>query len=515
VTIEFVPTPIANASPTRDWEGVAGRRATAIVADLEPALLAVGDPAAANRDALVGGDALCVTTGQQPGLFLGPLFTVYKALSAIALADGLRARLRHPVVPVFWVAGDDHDYLESSHTYVPSPAHDVARIALPERAPDGPLTPLYRETLGAGVEEALRVLWETQPPTEFRSDVEAWLGRHYRRDVTVADAFAGALAELLGAFGLVVLRPTTVAAKAVMGPTLLHALEQAPELDRALVARARALESEGRAAPVPVGDGASLVMLEGRAGRDRLLFDGTSFETRRSGERFTLDDLRKIAAHSPERLSPNVLLRPVVEAALLPTVAYVAGPGELAYFPQCDPVYAALGIAPQAPVARWSTLVVEQRTRKVLDRNAITPDDLQLPEGQLEQRLVRGDLPADVDGALATLRSVVTEEYDRLGAAAATIDPTMRKPVESSRNAALVGLRDIEKRIVSHLKQRNDTLVQQVASARQALVPLGRPQERVFSIVPFLVRYGRAFLDDARRAAGVWAAALEAPSDGP
>jgi bacillithiol biosynthesis cysteine-adding enzyme BshC len=515
MTIHFVWTPIADSRPIPDWDALAARRSTAIAGDLSPALLAVGDRAAANRDALLRGDAVCVTTGQQPGLFLGPLYTIYKALSAIALADGLRSRLGRAVVPVFWVAGDDHDFLESGHTYVSSLEHDVARIALPERAPDAPLTPLYRDVLGSGVDDALRALWETQPPSEFRPDVEQWLSRHYRSEATVADAFASALAELLGPLGLVVLSPTHVAAKAVMRPTLLRALERAAELDEQLVTRAGALEAEGRTPPVAVGDGASLVMLEGEAGRDRLLFDGTTFQTRRAGERYTLDQLRKIAADVPERLSPNVLLRPVVEAAMLPTVAYVAGPGELAYFPQCDPVYATLDVAPQAPVARWSTLVVEQRTRKVLDRYAITPDDLQLPEGQLEQRLVRGDVPDDAERALATLRNVVTEEYDRLRDAAATVDPTLRKPVESSRNAALVGLRDIEKRIVTHLKQRNDTLVQQLARARQALVPLGRPQERVLNIVPFLVRYGRAFLDEARRAAGVWAAALEAPSDGP
>ncbi len=515
MTIQFVPTPILSNPSTPDWEGLAAGCSTAIAGNLGPAFLASGDPAVANRAALVRGDALCVTTGQQPGLFLGPLFTVYKALSAIALADGLRARLGRPVVPVFWVAGDDHDFLEASHTYVPTLEHDVARIALPERAPDAPLTPLYRDALGPGVDEALRTLWETQPPSEFRPDVERWLGQHYRPDATVAEAFAGALAELLGPLGLVVLRPTHVTAKAAMRPTLLQALERAADLDRALVSRAHALEAEGRTPPVSVGDSASLVMLEGAAGRDRLLFDGRTFQTRRSGEHFTMDQLRTIAEEAPERLSPNVLLRPVVEAALLPTVAYVAGPGELAYFPQCDPVYATLGVAPQAPVARWSALVVEQRTQKVLDRYAITPNDFQLPEGQLEQRLVRGDLPEDVERALARLRDVVTEEYDRLKEAAATIDPTMRKPVESSRNGALVGLRDIEKRIVSHLKQRNDTLVQQVARARQALVPLGQPQERVFSIVPFLVRYGRAFLDAARRGGDVWAAALEAPSDGP
>ena len=515
MTMEFLPTPIGGPVHIPDWEAIAARRATTLSPNLAEALVAAGDLAARNRALLLAGDALCVTTGQQPGLFLGPLFTMYKALSAVALAAGLQHRLERPVVPVFWVAGDDHDFLEAAETSVEGSAHDVVRIALPERAADAPLTPMYRQPLGPEVEDARRALWETQPPSEFRPEFEAWLARHYRPEVTVAEAFAGALADLLGPMGLVVFRPTHAAAKRTMRELLVRTLESAGHLEHALVARARQLEGEGRAVPVPVGDGASLVMLEGKNGRDRLLFDGDTFRTRRSGERFTLDELITLSDETPERLSPNVLLRPVIEAAILPTLAYVAGPGELAYFPQCDPVYAQLDVVPQARVGRWSALILERRTKKVLERYEIHPHDLQLPEGQLEQRLVRGELPPEAEQALASLRATLTREYDRLQEAAATVDPTMQKPVQSSRNAALAGTRDIEKRLVSHLKQRNDVLLQQLSRARQALFPAGKPQERVFGPVPFLTRYGRSFLEDARRAALTWAASLEAPSDGP
>jgi uncharacterized protein YllA (UPF0747 family) len=293
-----------------------------------------------------------------------------------------------------------------------------------------------------------------------------------------------------------------------MRPLLLRALERAAALDEALTRQAAAIAEGGGAVPVPVGDGASLVMLEGAAGRDRLLLDGTGFHARRSGERYTVAQLRALADGAPERLSPNVLLRPVVEAALLPTVAYVGGPGELAYFPQCAPVYDLLETAPQVPVPRWSALAVEGRTRKVLDKYALVPDDLRLPEGQLEQRLVRGDLPDAAATALTAIRATLELEYGALREAAAAVDPTLRKPVESARNAALAGARDIEKRLVSHLKQRNEMLVQQVARTRTALFPLGKPQERVLSLPPFLVRYGQAFLSDALGAIRAWAESI-------
>jgi bacillithiol biosynthesis cysteine-adding enzyme BshC len=513
MNVEFLPTPVG-ALPTASWPEVARRRSGPRAASLRPAFTAHGS-AAAGLDALVAGQALCVTTGQQPGLFLGPLFTVYKALTAIALAERLESVLHRTVVPVFWVAGDDHDYLEASHTYQLSRSSDLAKLALAERAPDAPLTPLYRERLGSGVQAALEALWGEQPDTEFRADIEAWLARHYTPDATLAGAFGAALADLLGDLGLVVLQPTHGAVKEAMRPLLLRALDRAAALDEALQRRADALQREGGAAPVPVGDGASLVMLEGAAGRDRLMVDGDAFHARRSGERYTASELRALADDAPERFSPNVLLRPVVEAALLPTVAYVGGPGELAYFPQCGPVYELLEVGPQMPVPRWSALAVEARTRKVLDKYGLVPDDLRLPEGQLEQRLVRGDLPRAAVAALEALRETLEREYEALREAAEAIDPTLRKPVESTRNAALAGARDIEKRLVSHLKQRNDTLVQQVARARMALYPLGKPQERVLGLPPFLVRYGRDYLATALAEVRAWVAGLEAASHGP
>jgi bacillithiol biosynthesis cysteine-adding enzyme BshC len=513
MTLEFLPTPLGGL-PSAPWREVAARRGGPVSAALRPAFTATGH-AAAGLDALMAGAALCVTTGQQPGLFLGPLFTVYKALSAVALAERLQARLGRTVVPVFWVAGDDHDFLEASHTYQLSRSSELARLALAERSPEAPLTPMYRERLGPAVASALEALWQEQPETEFRADIEAWLARHYVPDATVADAFGGALADLLGHLGLVVFHPTHRAAKEAMGPLLLGALEHAATLDGALARRAEALQRDGGAAPVPVGEGASLVMLEGAQGRDRLIVDDGAYHARRSGERYRLADLTVLAQDEPERFSPNVLLRPVVEAALLPTVAYVGGPGELAYFPQCAPAYETLGIGPQVPVPRWSALVIEARTRKVLDKYALVPDDLRLPEGQLEQRLVRGDLPGTAEGALTALRDALEREYGVLREAAAAIDPTLQKPVESTRNAALAGTRDIEKRLIGHLKQPNETLMQQIARVRVALYPLGKPQERVLSVPPFLVRYGREFLAAALAEVRSWAAALEAPSQAP
>jgi len=495
MNVRIDTTPIA-APPESPVTLLRGRESSSLAPDLASAFLAVG--AAEPRLAqLLSGDALCVTTGQQPALFTGPLYAVYKALSAAAYAQWCEQLAGRPVVPVFWVAGDDHDFAEANHVHLLTAENAVETLVLRDRPPDAPQLPLYREPLGSDVEHALAAALATLPQTEFAPDVTAWLQRFWEPTRDIASAFAESMADLLGPHGVVVYRSTARAAKRAAAPYLVRALEEAERLDAALGAGAAALEDAGAAAPVGVGDGATLVMLEASQGRDRLVLDGSErFRTRRSDEKLSLDDLRTIASLEPERLSANVLLRPVVEAALLPTVAYVGGPGELAYLPQCEPIYAILGVRRQMPVPRWSGRVVEAKIAKVLQKYDIVPEDLGGPEGHLEGSLAREAMPTEAAEAIAGLRRALGTEFARLEQAAVEIDPTMKKTVQHTRNVALGGVSDLEKKLIAHLKKQNAIVQQQLAKASANLLPHGRPQERVFSVAHYLVRYGRAFLDD-------------------
>ncbi len=434
------------------------------------------------RDRLAGGEVLTVTTGQQPGLFTGPLYTIYKALSCMALARRLERERGVPVVSVFWVAGDDHDFAEANHAWFLNGAGDPTRIVVRERPADAPLLPLARERCGEEIHAALDHLRSGTPDTEFKEGVLEWLGRSYRPDATLADAFADALQAVLGARGLVVLRAHDPAAKRLAAPWVLKGLS------------------------VTLPDGLTPVLVEGNAGRDRLRAEGSGFVTRRSGERFTREDLERIAAEAPERLSPNVLLRPVIEAALVPSVAYAAGPAELGYLPDAAPLYRALGggLEPQTPVPRWSGVLVENRVERLLERHGLTLADLDGTPGELEARLVREALPAETAAALRDLRQRVEEEYARLVRSVTRVDPTLERTVQSARNAALAGTQEIEKKLVASLKRENETLVRQIGRARAAVFPHGQPQERVLTLASFLIRYGPGLLDALEREVARW-----------
>jgi bacillithiol biosynthesis cysteine-adding enzyme BshC len=471
--------------------------------DAAAALLAPpGTPAARNLERLLAGEALAVTTGQQPGLFTGPLYTLHKALTAAALAEALAERWSQPVVPVFWVAGDDHDFAEVNHCAVLAGDGALRTVTLRERAPGAPMLPGYREVLGAEVTAALAALEEALPPSEFRSETLRWLRGAYEPARTLAEASAAALAELLAPFGIVVCRGWHGALKRAAGGVLLQALRAARALDEALAAEARRLEAAGARVPVAVGETMSLVMLEGADGRDRLRIDGDAFVARRSGERVDLATLEALARTEPERLSGNVLLRPALEAHLFPTTAYVGGPGELAYLRQVAPVFAHLAVPRPVAVPRCSGYLVEAKVARVLERFRLAPDDLGGDEGALATALVKDALPADAAEALAALRSAVREGYGAVEAAAVRLERTLERPVETARNQALHGIDEAEKRLLAALKRANEQALQQVARARGQLFPGGRPQERVLTAASFLARHGAPLLAVLREAAG-------------
>ncbi len=487
-----------------------GRRFPAAARD---ALLAgPGEAAARAREALLAGGVLAVTTGQQPGLFTGPLYTIHKAVTAVALAEALAARWSVPVVPVFWVAGDDHDFAEINHCGVMGADGALATIVLRERGEDAPMLPAYREPVGAEGERALAALEAALPPSEFRAETVAWLRGAYRAERSMAEAHAQALAELLAPLGVVVCRGWDAELKRAGGAVVLEALRAAPALDAALADETERLVAAGGRAQVKVGEGMALAMVEGARGRDRLrMLPEGGFELRRSAERFALADVERMLRTSPERVSANVLLRPVVEAHLLPTVAYVGGPAEVGYLAQVGPLFAHLAVPRPVPVPRLSGFVVEAKVEKVLQRFGLAASQLGAlggADGGLEAALAREALPGDAAEALAALRGALAERYAALQAAAKRVDPTLERPVETARNQGLHAVDEVEKRLVAALKRANQAALDQVGRARANLFPGGEPQERALTVATYLARHGAALLPSIREAAGAHARSL-------
>lgn len=465
------------------------------------------------RERLRNPSTLVITTGQQPGLLTGPLYTIHKALSAVALARLCEARWKRPVVPVFWAAGGDHDFAEGNHASWIGADGSTVTMTLRERAPDAPLTPLYREPVGPEILPVLERLEQDLAPGPFGAEVVALFRRWYRPEANLAESCAHVLAELLAPFGVLVFDATHPSVKQAQMPHLLKALERSVSLDRALAERHRELSSQGRDPGVTVGDGATLVMFEGKEGRDRLVARSPGFRARRSQEQLSLAEVERYAAQEPGRFSPNVLLRPAIESALLPTVAYLAGPGELRYLALAETIYPLLGIPAQRALPRWSGVLVDARVDRVLVKYQATLEELMTPGQKLEARVIRDQLPADARAALERLRETIAREYETLARAATAIDPTIEKSMRNFGSRAASDAHEAEKKLVNHLKKRQEVETQQIARARELVFPLGRPQERVHTIAPWLARYGPSLLSDLEAVMRDWyRSGLEAAS---
>jgi uncharacterized protein YllA (UPF0747 family) len=198
----------------------------------------------------------------------------------------------------------------------------------------------------------------------------------------------------------------------------------------------------------------------------------------------------------PTLLSPNVFLRPVVESAVFPTLAYVGGPGEIAYFAQLKGFFAAFGIEMPVVRPRLSAIVVESKIRKVLDKFDLDPESLDRPFHELAGDLAREEMPDGVRRAVGSLRGAIAKGVSALQDEAKQVDPTLRGPVEHARNQAFAALDHLEKKILHALKRENEIALSQLEKAQRHLYPGGQPQERVMNTFYYLARYGGTFLEE-------------------
>lgn len=438
-----------------------------------------------------------VTTGQQPVLFGGPLYVVYKALTAVALASRLEEILQRPVLPVFWVASEDHDWEEARQTAVLDQDNQLQRIQLPARDPDLSAPSLHRIPLRDGeVVSALDDLLGYLPNSDFapawtRLLKETWVGGSF-----LPQAFEAMLRHLLGSRGLFFIQSHAPYVKDASLPLLQRELGRSAESEAELTDTATRLGDAGYDLQVPILEGATNVFLDHPRGRERLVrTDSGTFRLRRSGTDHTLERLLEMVDTGEARLSPNVLLRPVAEAAALPTLAYVAGPGEAAYMGQLSSLFHAHGVERPVIQPRLSLELVEGKVEKVLDKYGLTSGELARPHHELAGELVREELPDDIRKELGEFRGLLGRHGRSLGQAVKELDPTLEATVDSLRSQGFAQLEEVEKKVVQALKRENEIALAQLEKAQQHLFPGGRPQERVMSPWYYLFRYGEEFLD--------------------
>ncbi len=434
-----------------------------------------------------------VTTGQQPGLFTGPLYSVYKALTAVRLAETLEGVLERPVLPLFWIASEDHDWVEANHTHILDVQNEPQTVQLPDQ-PGIPNRPLYRIPLSTGLSDTVSRFIELLPDSEFSPPLLELIREGYSQGRTLPEGFHTVLAGLLKDLPLFFVDGANPDLKSASLPILLRELEEAEAHEALLSRSATHLETNGYHVQVPILERGINLFLEGEQGRDRLYREGDGVRLNRAGTRLGLEDLRSMVGDDPSLLSPNVLLRPVVESSVFPTLSYVGGPGEMAYFAQLRGLFQAHGIQMPVVYPRHSATLVEGKIGKVLQKFDFPVHALGRPHHELAAEIAREDLPQEAKRALGEIRGAIGKGTGVLSRVVSGIDPTLKGPVTHARNTAFSALDEAEKKILQAVKRENEVGLDQLAKAQRHLFPLGKPQERVLNVFYYLSRYGPALI---------------------
>jgi bacillithiol biosynthesis cysteine-adding enzyme BshC len=491
----FFDTHFANAQDRKSAVLRAARPLVPAVADAldrQNACLAPSPARDENLAALRRG-AAAVVTGQQVGLFLGPLYTLYKAASSIRVARALAAESEQPVVPIFWLQTEDHDLPEIAECHAPCALGTPLTLQIAVSPADR--VSIAHLTLPIAVTSCLQQLRAELANLPHAHAHLARLERHYAPGASWGGAFAGLLAELFAEDGLVVVDPRDPAFATAAASIHRHALMAAPQISQSLTERARAIERAGHTPSVHIRPDAPLSFFhpQGPDGpRCRLVPTANGFVEVGGTATHTLDALLATLDKEPLRFSTSALLRPIVQDALLPTAAYVAGPGEVAYFAQMAPLYAAYAMSMPIIVPRARLRLLEEKTTRTLQRWGIDADSAQLSEDKLLAMVAEGCGEAPNRAELS--RSLLTPFTEALAEVRARLDRAgldASSAFDKTRATTETAVTKLAERIERAALHRDQDLVNEVRRLKMALYPHDMPQERYYGLSYFAARYGQ------------------------
>lgn len=449
----------------------------------------------ANIDLLGNDNTFAVVTGQQLGIFCGPLYTIYKAITAVKLAKKLSIEYpEYSFVPVFWLEGEDHDYEEINKVKYINSTNELSVI---EYLLGG--KPLERNIGATGniiidehIEQFFQSMEATLPKSEYTSALTELLRGYYKQGNTFLKAFAGFFNHVYEDSGLVFVNSNHPELKKILSPLFQREIQSNSEASKLVIQQSVELEEHYHA---QIKAKALNLFMFYKGGRHLIEpSDSGDYYLKNLRQRYTKEELLAIAADTPELLSPNVVTRPLCQDTLFPTAAYVAGPGEIAYYAQLKPVYGYFNIAMPIIYPRASVTLIEEKVHKVLEKYSLELDDL---FGDVEPVLAKVSEQVSevkVDALFEMLDVKIKEAVNEARFGIQQIDQTLNGVVDGTLGKFQQQLEVLKQKTQKAQQQKEEISLKQIRKASLNIFPAGNFQEREFNGIQYLNKYGPDFV---------------------
>ncbi|MGB3862721.1 MAG: bacillithiol biosynthesis cysteine-adding enzyme BshC [Candidatus Aminicenantaceae bacterium] len=452
-----------------------------------------GDQTVGNIQNLIQDKACAVVTGQQVGLFSGPLYTIFKALTAIKLAESLNQTSLGCFVPVFWLASDDHDIEEINHISLLDKENQIEDIIYQGHS-SNLKTPVSEIVLSAEISNCIQQLNDLTRDSEFKPEILSQLGEAYQPGRSFVEAFAQWMTRLFKSYGLIFIDAAHPDLKDLGKDVFYTEIAQnSPSTQRALETSQK-LTQKNYSTQIQLHEGIlNLFLVEDE--RDSILFTDDDFCIKGKPQTFKKNELLQLLEKQPHKFSPNVLLRPLYQDTLLPTVAYVGGLSEVAYFAQMKDVYQSFNLPMPIVYPRKSLTLIEKNVDKCLKTyNLKVPDIWQNADAKINE-IAKEKIPQSLDKAIQTTASHLDKDLFDIKQETLALEPTLEKSVDLTIGKIHHQISLLEKKILKASKKQNTIITRRIHLAKSSLYPNQRLQERVFNITPFLIKYGFVFMD--------------------
>lgn len=442
-----------------------------------------------NIEALQSPKTITVVTGQQLGLFGGPLYTIYKTITAIKLCHFLKEKYDgYQFVPVFWLEGDDHDYEEVRKAGILNNENQLLKLeysdGLDEETNRGSVAEIK---FNENIENVFNELQNNLRETEFKNSLIAFYKSFYGTNKTFLESFRELMIKLFDEFGLIVFNPVFPSVKQLLKPIFTKEVTNYMNQTGFLVERSAELEdlyhAQVKVKPI------NLFYLENN---ERLLIEPVEKEYRLKGKRkkLTQDELLAQIDNFPEKFSPNVLLRPICQDFLFPTAFYVGGPSEISYFAQITPLYKIYNLDQPYIYPRSSATIVEKGAKAVLGKYTLGYIDLFTTEEEMISKIVSANSNANLDSVFNNTFERIRETIGELTAALADVDKNLPDLAGKTHNRIEEVLNMLKNKATDAEKKKYETTIRQLTKVRNLLYPNTNLQERELNFLYFANKYG-------------------------